>query len=338
MKKLFSLLLILTLLALGAYFYVPSYLSVASNENPVEITVAEGASLNAVAEHLYNKGVIKSRLWFKYQSRAEGIDRSIKPGTYTLHPNINLNEIFELLRKGVPEKPIVITIPEGFTLYQIANRVEIAGLGTKEEFIEATKKYFEEKEYSFDTAKLFYEMEGYLYPDTYYFSERQGVVDVVSTLAKTMESIFTEEYRVRAEELNLSLHEVLTIASLIEREAYHDEEKQRISGVIFNRLKKNMLLQIDATVIYGIGEGREHINRVLFVHLEDPSPFNTYRVKGLPPGPIAAPSKTSIHAVLYPEDHDYLYYVLGEGGHVFSKTYNEHLRNVAKYREMTNQN
>lgn len=338
MKKLVSILLILIIIAGGVYLYLPSYLSVSSNDETVEITVPKGASLNYVAELLFEEGIIKNKLWFKYKSKASGVDRSIKPGTYVFHPNITFEEMFDLLQTGTVDAPVIVTIPEGFTLYQIANRVETAGLATSEEFVEATEAYFEEKGYDFDTSQLFFEMEGYLYPDTYYFSEKQTVLEIVSTLARTMENVFTEEYMKKAEEMDLSLHEVLTIASLIEREAYNDKERAAIAGVIYNRLQKNMLLQIDATVIYGIGKGQEHITRVLYAHLEDPSPFNTYKAQGLPPGPIAAPSKASITAALYPEDHDYLYYVLGEDGHVFSKTYNEHLNNVAKYREMVNQN
>lgn len=338
MKKLVSVLLIFMIGAGSIYFYLPSYLSASSNEKPLEITVPKGASLNYVAELLYEEGIIKSKLWFKYRSKAEGVDRNIKPGTYVFHPNISFEEMFTLLQRGTEDAPVIVTIPEGFTLYQIANRIETAGLGTSEEFVEATVAYFEEKGYTFDTSELFFEMEGYLYPDTYYFSEKQTIVEIVSILAKTMEDVFTEEYKRKAEEMNLSPHEVLTIASLIEREAYNDKERATIAGVIYNRLQKSMLLQIDATVIYGIGKGEEHITRVLYAHLEDSSPFNTYKVQGLPPGPIAAPSKASIVAALYPEEHSYLYYVLGEDGHVFSKTYNEHLNNVDKYRQMVNQN
>ncbi|SNS46420.1 UPF0755 protein [Anaerovirgula multivorans] len=338
MKKLVSVLLIFIIVAGSIYFYLPSYLSVSSNEEPLEITVPKGASLNYVAELLYEEGIIKSKLWFKYRSKTEGVDRNIKPGTYVFHPNISFEEMFTLLQRGTEDAPVIVTIPEGFTLYQIANRIETAGLGTSEEFVEATVAYFEKKGYTFDTSELFFEMEGYLYPDTYYFSEKQTILEIVSILAKTMEDVFTEEYKRKAEEMNLSPHEVLTIASLIEREAYNDKEKATIAGVIYNRLQKSMLLQIDATVIYGIGKGQEHITRVLYTHLEDPSPFNTYKVQGLPPGPIAAPSKASIVAALYPEEHSYLYYVLGEDGHVFSKTYNEHLNNVDKYRQMVNQN
>jgi UPF0755 protein len=156
--------------------------------------------------------------------------------------------------------------------------------------------------------------------------------DIVNQLARTMDNVFTEEYTKKARELGFSKHEVLTIASLIEREAKHNDERATIGGVIYNRLKKDMLLQIDATVIYGMGKGKEH-KTVYQSELDKPGPFNTYTEKGLPPGPIASPGKESIEAALYPEEHNYLYYVLRpeENEHVFNETYNEHLKDRAKY-------
>lgn len=318
--------------------YLPSVFSVTSNNEVVEVTVSPGSSLHAVAEGLYGSGVIKSRLWFKHLAKSQNLDRSIKPGTYYISPNIPLNQLLHILQEGELEQPIIVTIPEGFTIYQIAERIERAGIGSKEDFIESTKRHFLNSNLDFDTSELFYEMEGYLYPDTYYFSKRQTVDDIVLHMASTMQKIFTEEYLERAKQLNLTQHEILTIASLIEKETYHDSERELISGVIYNRLKINKLLQIDAAIIYGIGRGEKHINRVLYSHLEDPHPFNTYRRLGIPPGPIGAPSKKSIHAALYPSEHDYLYYVVGQNGHAFSKTYAEHQVNVAKYRQMVNNN
>ncbi|MBM7614707.1 endolytic transglycosylase MltG [Alkaliphilus hydrothermalis] len=334
MKKIIYTLVFLMVLAITTLFLLPSYLSVASVKEPLEIVIPKGASTTYVANLLSEKKVVKSELWFKYKAKQAQVDRFIKPGTYVLTPDVTMDEIFQLLIKGAPETPVVLTIPEGFTIYQMAERMESIGLGTADEFLQATNTYFSDKGYSFDTEKLYFSLEGYLYPDTYHFTMNNTPADVVNRLAKTMEDIFTAEYQERAKELNLSIHEVLTIASLIEREAYNDEEKSIISGVIYNRIKKKMPLQIDATVIYGIGEGKEHITRVLNVHLEESSPFNTYRNPGLPPGPIAAPSKTSIYAALYPEDHNYLYYVLGKDGHVFGTTYKEHLKNVQDYRKI----
>lgn len=334
MRKLLYILVLAMILAGASVLFVPSYLSISANSNSVEITVPEGASLNSVSNTLSNKGIIKSKAWFRYKAKAAQVDRKIKPGTYSIPSNSTLEDIFALLEKGIPDEPVVLTIPEGFTLYQIAQKVEDTKLGTKDEFIEATEKYFDNGNYDFDTKDLYFNLEGYLYPDTYHFTERQTVDDVVNRLAQTMDGVFTEEYKNRAKELDLSIHDVLTIASLIEREAKHDGERTAISGVIYNRLKENMILQIDATVIYGVGEGREHNSDIYQSDLDKVAPFNTYKVNGLPPGPIASPGKASIHAALYPEDHEYLYYVLSpeEDGHVFSKTFSEHQINTSKYR------
>lgn len=334
MRKILYILIIIGLLVGASVFFVPSYLSTSANVDTTEIIVPQGASLNTVSNTLFDKGIIKSKIWFNYKAKAAKIDRKIKPGTYSIPSNSSLNDIFALLEKGIPDEPIVLTVPEGFTLYQIAQKVEELGFGTKNEFIQATQKYFDNSNYDFDTKNLYFNLEGYLYPDTYHFTENQTVEDIVKRLAQTMDNVFTEEYKNRAKELNLSIHDILTIASLIEREAKHDGEKSAISGVIYNRLEKDMLLQIDATVIYGVGEGKEHKADIYKSDLEKPTPFNSYKVIGLPPGPIASPSKASIHAALYPEDHEYLYYVLSEkeDGHVFAKTYDEHLKYVDKYR------
>ena len=330
MKKILIFVIVLGIVAIGAISFLPDYLSESIHNAVVNIEVPKGATLSTVAEELYEKGVIRSKLWFRYQGQE--IAKDIKPGNYKIVSGMDIEDIFEIIQKGEQENQVSITFPEGFILYQFAQRIEESGLGTADEFIEATNDYFISKGYIFDTSNLYFNMEGYLFPDTYYFTENQSMDQIVSKLASTMDDIFTEEYRLRAEELGLSLHEVLTIASLIEREAYNDAERAAISGVIYNRLDIEMMLQIDATVIYGLGEGKEHMTRVLYADLEKDNPYNTYRNTGLPPGPIASPGRNSIEAALYPEEHDYFYYVLGENGHVFSKTYAEHQRNVNQYR------
>lgn len=334
MRKIIYILIFAGIIAVTSAVFVPSYLSTSVNTSSVEITVPEGASLYYVSNELYNKGVIKSKTWFRYTAKKAEVDRKIKPGTYSIPSNSSLDSIFALLEKGIPDEPIVLTVPEGFTLYQIAQRVEDLGFGTKEEFVQATEKYFENGNYNFDTKDLYFNLEGYFYPNTYHFTEKQTVDHIVKRLVQTMDNIFTDEYKNKAKEMNLSIHEVLTIASLIEREAINDAERAAISGVIYNRLEKGMLLQIDASVIYGVGEGKEHKSDIYQSDLDKATPFNSYKVTGLPPGPIASPGKASIHAALYPEDHDYLYYVLSEkeDRHVFTKTYSEHLKYVEAYR------
>ncbi len=334
MKKILYILIFVGIIAGASAIFLPTYLSTSANASVVEVIVPKGASLTYVSDELYSKGVIKNKIWFKYKAKEAEVDRKIKPGTYSIPSGATLEDIFALLEKGIPDKPVVLTIPEGFTLYQIAQKVEELGLGTKDDFIKATEEYFNSKNYDFDTKDLYFNLEGYLYPDTYHFTERQTVDDIVKSLAETMESVFTDEYKARAKELNLSIHQVLTIASLIEREAINDAERATISGVIYNRLEKGMLLQIDASVIYGIGKGKEHTSDIYQSDLDRADPFNTYKVPGLPPGPIASPGKASIEAALYPEDTDYLYYVLSENEdkHMFSKTFSEHQKYVEAYR------
>lgn len=332
MKKFLHILAIAVILCIALLPFIPSYLSTVANSDVVEITVPEGASLSYVSDILFDKGVIKSKIWFRHKAKKLQIDQKIKPGTYLIPSNSTFENIFALLEKGVKDEYTILTIPEGFTLYQIAQKIEKLGLGTKEEFIKVTEKHFNNN-YNFDTTDLYFKLEGYLYPDTYHFIKNQTVDDIVNQLAQTMDNMFTEKYTKKAKELGLSKHEVLTIASLIEREAKHDDERATISGVIHNRLKKDMLLQIDATVIYGEGKGKEHKTVIYKSELDKPNPFNTYTEIGLPPGPIASPGKESIKAALYPEKHNYLYYVLSpeEDGHVFNEIYEEHLKDRAKY-------
>ncbi len=331
MKKVKIYIIVLGIAILGIFTFLPVYLSKAINHEEVIINVPSGASLSTVGNELYEKGVIRSKIWFRYNGKE--IARNIKPGNYKIGPDLQIDDIYEIIQKGEQEHQIKVTFPEGFILYQFAEEIEAKGLGSKDEFIKATNDYFSSKGFDFDTTSLYFNMEGYLFPDTYNFTEDQSMDEIVSKLASTMDKIFTDEYKKRAEEMGFSLHEILTIASLIERESYNDSERKTVSGVIYNRLKNKMLLQIDASVIYGIGEGKEHMTRVYYADLEKDNPYNTYKNIGLPPGPIASPGKSSIEAALYPEEHDYLYYVLGDNGHVFAKTYNEHLVNVNKYRE-----
>ncbi len=332
MKRFLYVLAIVIILGTASLLFIPSYLSTVANSDDIEVTVPEGASLNYVSNVLFDKGVIRSRIWFRHQAKKIEIDQKVKPGTYLISSDLTLDDVFALLEKGIKDENIVLTIPEGFTLYQIAQKVEKLGLGTKEEFIEATEKYFNTN-YNFDTADLYFELEGYLCPDTYYFTKKQTADDIVARLAQAMDNVFTKKYIKRAEKLGLSKHEVLTVASLIEREAKHNDERATISSVIYNRLERDMPLQIDATVIYAEGEGKEHKTAIYQSELDKPGPFNTYTENGLPPGPIASPGKASIKAALYPEKHNYLYYVLSpeEDGHVFNETYDQHLKDRAKY-------
>ena len=327
-------LLITAVLIAGALLFGPTVLSRTIHDEPVMITINDGDSLHRVSERLKSNGVIHSALWFRHRGSQEGIEHDIKPGSFIVEPDSRIEDIFDQLQLSREQREhIRITFPEGFTLYQIGKRLEENTNITAEEFLEATNRYHESMDFDFDDEDLYYPLEGYLFPDTYEFEIDVTADQVVAIMAKTMEEKITPEWEERMAELGLTRHEFLTLASMVEKEAYGDDERDTIAGVLYNRLDINMLLQIDATVVYGLDEGRELTTRVLFRDLEVMHPFNTYQFSGIPPGPIANPGRNSLEAVLNPESHDYLYFVLGEeGGHVFTSDYNEHQRNVEAYR------
>jgi len=317
--------------------FIPEYLSATLHEEDVMVTVREGASLRDVADTLHDEGIIRNRYWFRKEGQEAEVDRSIRPGTYIIPAEAEFEEIFAILQQGEPITELTVTIPEGFTLYRMGERIEENELFTRDEFLEATEAYYQANDLGFDNEDLFFSMEGYLFPDTYRFGIDESPESIISRLHNRMLEMIDEEDRAVMDERGLSLHDVLTIASLIERESAFSAENDKISGVIKNRLDREMLLQIDVSVIYAYGEGQEHFTRVLYEHLEVDNPFNTYKYTGLPPGPIAAPGRSAIQAAIYPEEHNYLFYVVGEEGHVFAETYDEHLVNVQAYREIQQQ-
>lgn len=331
MKKLIFGVFIIILLALvlGFGFSAKEYGKTINSKN-VYFPVGEDTSIEKISKQLKSKGIIESQIYFLYYAKVNKMDNDVKPGNYILSPNVKIKALIEKLQSGKSDYAVV-TIPEGYTLYQIASRLEKLGLGNKESFIRSRIESVDHSGMIDQNKMVMYELEGYLFPDTYYIPFTATQDEILDIMFKRFQSVFSSEYRNRTKELGLSVNEVITIASLIEREAANDSERSRIAGVINNRIKMGMPLQIDATVVYAITKGEKSLGRVYNKDYKFPSIYNTYLNKGLPPGPIASPGRASIEAVLYPEEHDYLYYVLGDNGHVFSKTYNEHLMNVNKY-------
>ena len=317
--------------ALGALMLAPTFLTETLHTETVTLNVEEGDSLHRVSEKLSDKGVVRSAMWFRREGQTAGVDRNIRPGEYQIEPGSSFDDIFELIQTGTQRDQIRITFPEGYTLYQMGGRLEENGLTTREAFLEATEAYFDNLDLEFDADPLFFPMEGYLFPDTYFFEEDYTAEQIVSVMARQMEKVLADYIDLAAEK-DMTLHELLTIASLVEKEAFGDHERDTIAGVIFNRLEIDMLLQFCSSVLYGLDDGKELANRLLYRDLEVMHPFNTYQFKGLPPGPIANPGRASIEAALNPESHDYLYFVVGNGGHNFSRDYQDHTQNVEAYR------
>ncbi|MDW7675835.1 MAG: endolytic transglycosylase MltG [Bacillota bacterium] len=293
-----------------------------------KVTIPAGASTVRIANILLANGLIKDEVSFRIYTRVNGFDGRMKAGEYTFNDSMSVAEIVDIIVSGnVVTYPF--TIPEGYTLKQIARVLSDKGMVNEEKFW----SLLEEGEFNFPYMNQLLagpnRFEGFLFPDTYHIPSYMTEQDIIQMMLNRFLQVVDADMVKRAEERGLSLMEYVTIASIIEREASADVDRPKIAGVIYNRLELGMPLQIDATVIYAHGE---HIQRVLFQHLEIDSPYNTYKYAGIPPGPIAAPGEKSFEAAVTPEEHGFYFYVLKpDGTHHFSKTLTEHNRAVQEY-------
>lgn len=291
--------------------------SSAPEGEPVRVIVPPGASFAAAADSLDRVGLIRSKFFFRAYARMNGKDRNIKPGTYLIRPGTPWPDIVAALHGG-HGLVSTITIPEGFTLAQIIPALART-LGVPDDSVTAAVSdaaLLRRLEIPIETV------EGYLFPDTYAFPDGMQARDAVLEMVRRFEREWTPELLAQLERDSLSRHQIVTLASIVEREARLAEERPVIAGVYLNRLRINMPLQADPTVQYARGQ---HTARVLFKDLEIDSRYNTYRYPGLPPGPIASPGGASIHAALFPADVPFLYFVaMPDGRHEFRRTLEEH--------------
>jgi len=290
---------------------------------PVTVSVEPGDSLSSVSRKLKDSGAVGSATVFELQARIEGAGTEIKPGEYRIPPGDSNREILTALTEGGEESTVRVSLPEGLTLEQTAERVAAQGGVSEAEFRRAAGRT--DYGYGFLEGENVESTEGFLFPKQYEFPE--------GTAAPRMVGRMLEQYVIETRGLelegsggglDLSERQIVTVASLIEREAAGDEERAVIASVIYNRLREGMPLQIDATVQYALGESKEALS---FEDLEVESPYNTYEREGLPPGPIASPGLASIRAALNPADTGYRYYVLDRDGesHTFTESYQEFL-------------
>lgn len=289
----------------------------------VVVNIPRGASASAIANLLAKHGVVRSALGFKALALISGKSDQLKPGGYNLNTSMSP---LAVLRKIVDGDVYAhwITIPEGFTVRQIGQRLEVQKLGSASRFEELALRHA----YMFQTnfPHPSNSLEGYLFPDTYLIPVGASEESIIQTMLSAFESKVIKRLSTEITASGMNLHQVVTLASLIEREARIPEDRPLISAVLRNRLQKNMRLQCDATVLYALGK---HKSRVLYRDLQVDSPYNTYLYPGLPPGPIANPGLASIQAAIRPADVDYLYYVARpDGSHVFSNTLDEHRRAI----------
>ena len=315
-------LLAIILIVAGLLFFKAS-LPMNDNTQPQVFEVKSGMTLKQVSQELFRQNLIRSANAFQAIALIQDKEKLIKVGEYYISPSMLPAEILQRITSG---KTVLhsITIPEGYRITEIANLLEEKDLADKNIFLQQAKNV--ELLEGIPTSSL----EGYLFPDTYHFGKRTTEAAIINKMVKTFkERVLKQEFLKRAEDLGFSYHEIITLASLIEKETGKDSERKQISSVFHNRLKKNMLLQTDPTVIYAIDIFDGNIRKR---DLNIDSPYNTYRYKGLPPGPIANPGLKSIIAALYPATTSNLYFVSKQdGSHKFSATLNEHNRAVQKY-------
>ncbi|MBS0014299.1 MAG: endolytic transglycosylase MltG [Desulfobacterales bacterium] len=295
-----------------------------SLDRPVELVIKPGQSFKDVTAMLREKGLIKHPSKFRILAIYQKATTRIKAGEYRIPGGMSPNQIIQQLGEGRVHLHRV-TLPEGLTIHETAQRVADAGLCEKSEFTRAAT----DPELAGQMGLSAKTTEGYLFPETYYFEKPVSAATIVRTMVSRFHSVFSDQWKQRADKLGFSVHEIVTLASIIEKETGAPEERKTVSSVFHNRLERGMRLDSDPTVIYGIEDFDGNLTRK---HLRTPTAYNTYTRRGLPPGPIANPGQASLHAALYPAETPYLYFVAdSENSHYFSTTLKEHNRAVRKY-------
>lgn len=310
--------------ATGWYLlYKPDRSPVATG-TPVEVVIEKGSSTARIAETLSAAGVVPNALRFRVQARLDGADGTLKAGTYDLETGMDVDVLLATLAKGPEIVYFNVTIPEGFTARQIARR--FAGeTGVPEQDLltimtSGAPAYAADRSYLQDAYGD--SLEGFLFPATYRIREGSSAEQIVGQMLDAFEANLAKVDLAFAESKNLTVYDVVTIASILEREAKIAEERPLVSSVIYNRLKKDMRLQLCATVLYEMPEGTD---KVTYEDTKRDTPYNTYVHDGLPPGPISNPGLASLEAAAHPADTQYLYYVLTgkDGSQTFCETFDE---------------
>lgn len=316
--------LLIGLIALGGIWQYLFAVRRGPQDGTVVLRVEPNMTGQEIGELLEKEGVVESARMFRLALRLNREERSMKSGTYRLSRGLTVEEAMAELQKGTVAFKTV-TFPEGSTVRQMEAILRRAGLAGGEHFLEEAAVYAP-LPYMKGPEPAAVAGEGFLFADTYDIPESFTARQICDLMYRRTDAVLDEDVRRRAEEKGLTLHEVVTIASLVEREARFREDQVPIASVILARLDRDMPIQIDASVQYALGETKPELTTA---DLEVPSPYNTYRRTGLPPGPIAAPGRAAILAVLDAQPGEYLYYVADrDGRHVFERTYEDHLRAI----------
>ena len=326
MKKNIFFAVIGVILSCFAYAAVQLLLPLPVGNKNIEVRIPKGSTFRQAVEIFSKETLIRDKNLFLFAGRISRIDRKIRAGYYSIYKTMNSLDLLKILRRGQIIE-YEVTVVEGDSLREAAEKLAEKGIATEQDFV----KLFSEKDflssYNIDAPSC----EGYLFPETYKIPKGMDPEEAIGMMVNKMREKFSEKLTARAMEIGLSEREVLTLASIIEKEAVTDDERPLISAVYHNRLKKKMLLQADPTAIYGIKSSKEKITSE---DLKRKTPYNTYTIRGLPPGPISSPGIKSITAALYPAKAPYIYFVSNnDGTHHFSVSAEEHQTAVRVYRE-----
>lgn len=309
-----------------AYLAVQLMMPLPMGNKNIEIEIPKGSTFRQAVDIFAERGLIRDRNIFLFVGRISSIDRKIRAGYYSIYKTMNSLDLLKVLRRGQIIE-YEITVVEGDSLREIAEKLAETGIVDEYDFGKLSSDQSFLSSYNISAPTL----EGYLFPETYRIPKGMDPKEAIGMMINKMREKYSDKLSARAVELNLSERDVLTLASIIEKEAVTDEERPLISAVYHNRLKKRIPLQADPTAIYGIKSSREKITSG---DLKRKTPYNTYTNKGLPPGPIASPGIKSIVAALYPANVPFIYFVSNnDGTHHFSVSAEEHEAAVREYRE-----
>ena len=284
-----------------------------------EVHIQPGMSARRIGHLLQTQNLIRSAEVFALAVRLQGLEHQLEAGTYHLDGTRSTTAIIRRLLEA-PVRTRRVTIPEGLTRQEVAGLLGRSGLVDSSRFLTLTEDAVLLRKLGIETPTL----EGYLFPETYFFDVETTATAVIERMVEEFHQVFADSLRDRLSVIGLSLHEAVTLASIVEGEAMAQKERPIISGVFQRRLRLERRLESCATVEYALGV---HKKRLTNEDLQVDSPYNTYRHRGLPPGPIGNPGKAALLATLYPTDTDYLYFVArGDGTHIFSRTNKEHVK------------
>ena len=333
MKKKYIIILLIFLLLFGGLFYFRNkiYYSHGSREDGKSFEIKKGEGSAEIAEKLKNDNLIAGKLYFYYYVQSHKLKSKIMPGVYSLSGNMTIPEITQIITN--PERQFIkITFPEGFTAEQMAERLTEKGLDGKG-FLEIVKNPENfKKRYSYLTPENVRTLEGYLFPDTYFFKPETSAENIVGRLLDTFDQKLSDQMREDISKQGKSIDEIVIMASIVEKEVQVASDMKIVSGIFWNRIENEQRLQSDAPLSYVLKDNNDqHSGK----DLELDSPYNTYRYAGLPPGPISNPGLNALTAAVYPKDSSYNYFLTvtidGERKVIYSRTFDEHKANRQKY-------